>query len=230
VKTRNRHRGYAGQIFNLALDYGYTTFNPLAKVKKFKERAETEEISIFSAEETNRLFRAADPAIIPFLTLWFFCGIRRATIERLDWRDIRLAEKRVVVPSYKGKNQTRYQVTLQENALAWLRPYAKESGSVLAPARTVNQAGLAMGAPSKRSTRSLILEAAKRAKLVLPDNVGRHTFISMHVAAFESMDKTSLEGNTSPAMIRQTYLDIVSREEALKYWAIHPLFEVLKSA
>ena len=37
VKTRNRHRGYAGTIFNLALDYGYTTFNPVAKIKKFNE-------------------------------------------------------------------------------------------------------------------------------------------------------------------------------------------------
>jgi hypothetical protein len=44
----------------------------------------------------------------------------------------------------------------------------------------------------------------------------------MHVAAFESIDKASLEGNTSPAMIKETYLDIVSRAEACKYWAIHP--------
>src|SRR5262249_31728019 len=94
VKTRNRHRGYTGQIFNLALDYGFSTVNPVAKIKKFKEQAETEEVSILSPEETHRLFRAAAPEVIPFLTLWFFCGIRRATLERLDWRDIRLTEKR----------------------------------------------------------------------------------------------------------------------------------------
>ena len=49
----------------------------------------------------------------------------------------------------------------------------------------------------------------------------------MHVAAFESIDNTSLEGNTSPAMIKQTYLDIVSRAEARKYWAIHPRSQIL---
>jgi len=123
TKTRNKHRGYAGQIFNLALDYGYTTFNPVTKIKKFNQRSTgPDEISVLSAEETERLFRAADPEVIPFLALWFFCGIRRATIERLDWRDVRFAEKRVIVPKYKGKNQTRYQVRLQENALNWLRP------------------------------------------------------------------------------------------------------------
>jgi integrase len=107
TKTRNKHRGYAGQIFNLALDYGYTTFNPVTKIKKFNQRSTgPDEISVLSAEETERLFRAADPEVIPFLTLWFFCGIRRATIERLDWRDVHFAEKRVIVPKYKGKNQT----------------------------------------------------------------------------------------------------------------------------
>jgi integrase len=228
TKTRNKHRGYAGQIFNLALDYGYTTFNPFAKTKKFNQRSTgADEISILTAEETERLFRAADPETIPFLTLSFFCGIRRATIERLDWKDVRFEEKRVVVPKHKGKNQTRYQVTLQENALAFLRPYVRESGSLLAPARAVNREGMAIGAPSGTGTRDRIKAAASRAKVSLPDNVGRHTFISMHVAAFESIDNTSLEGNTSPAMIKQTYLDIVSRAEARRYWAIHPRSQIL---
>jgi integrase len=223
TKTRNKHRGYAGQVFNLALDYGYTTVNPVTKIKKFNHRStDADEMSILSAEETAKVFRAADPEVIPFLTLWFFCGIRRATIERLDWKDVRFEEKRVIVPKYKGKNQTRYQVMLQENALAWLRPYLKESGSLLAPAKTINGAGMAFGSPSKRGTRERIKTAAARAGVLLPDNVGRHTFISMHVAAFESIDKTSLEGNTSPAMIKATYLDIVSRAEAERYWAIYP--------
>lgn len=229
TKTRNKHRGYASQIFSMALDYGYLTFNPVAKIKKFNERSNgADEISILTAEETEKIFRAADPEIIPFLTLSFFCGIRRATIERLDWRDVRFEEKRVIVPKHKGKNQTRYQVTLQENALAWLRPYVRESGSLLAPVRAVNREGMAFGAPSSTATRRLILEAASRAGISLPDNVGRHTFISMHVAAFESIDKTSLEGNTSPAMIKGTYLDIVTRAEAERYWAIYPQLSLIR--
>jgi integrase len=224
VKTRNRHRGYAGTIFNLALDYGYTTFNPVAKIKKFNERTNgADEISVLSAEETERLFRAVDPEAIPFLTLAFFCGIRRATLERLDWRDVRFAEKRVIVPGYKGKNGTRYQVTLQENALAFLRPYLRESGSLLAPARAINREGAAFGSPSPVATRRLIKEAASQAGLLLPDNAGRHTFISMHVAAFESIDKTALEADNSSEIIKKDYLDLVTREEAEKFWNICPL-------
>src|ERR1700737_1550713 len=65
-KTRNKHRGYAGQVFNLAVDYGYLPANPVTKIKRFNERStEEDEISILSADETKRLFRVADPAVIP---------------------------------------------------------------------------------------------------------------------------------------------------------------------
>lgn len=39
--------------------------------------------------------------------------------------------------------------------------------------------------------RSRILKAAEKAGVKLPDNAGRHTFISMHVAHYESIHKTA---------------------------------------
>jgi integrase len=223
TKTKNKHKGYANQVFNFAVDFGYATVNPVSRIKPLRKRySEEDKISILSAEETERLFRAADPKIIPFLTLSFFCGIRRATLERLDWSDVKFDEKRVIVPKHKGKNQTRYQVSLSENALEWLRPHVKESGSLLVPATSINRAGASLGSPSPTATRSLIKEAAARAEVNIPDNAGRHTFISMHVAHYESIDKTALEADNSPAVIKSNYLDIVTREEAANYWRIVP--------
>jgi hypothetical protein len=101
-----KHRGYAGQVFNLAIDYGYLPANPVTKIKRFNERStEDDEISILSGDETEQLLRAADPAVIPFLTLSFFCGVRVATLERLSWADVKFEERRVIVPRYKGKNR-----------------------------------------------------------------------------------------------------------------------------
>lgn len=198
--------------------------NPVTKIKKFRERSNEEdgEISILSSTETERLFLAASPKVIPFLTLSFFCGIRRATLERLDWADVKIAEKRVIVPRYKGKNQLRYRVTLTDNALAWLRPYVRENGSILVPSQATNQPGVEKGRPSETGTRRLILEAAREAGVTLPDNAGRNTFISMHVAHYESVDKTALEADNSAAVIKKDYLDIVTREDAAKYWQIRP--------
>jgi hypothetical protein len=78
-----------------------------------------------------------------------------------------------------------------------------------------------MSQPLNRTHR-LIKEAADRAGVEIPDNAGRHTFISMHVAHFESIDKTSLEADNSPAIIKSNYLDIVTRESTERYWAIRP--------
>jgi hypothetical protein len=68
AKTRNKHRGYASQVFSLALDFGYTATNPVAKVKKFRERSteETGEISVLSAADTEKLFRAAPAEVSHF--------------------------------------------------------------------------------------------------------------------------------------------------------------------
>ena len=107
TKTRNKHRGYAGQVFNLAIDYGYLPANPVTKIKSFNERStEDDEISILSADETEQLFRAADPAVIPFLTLSFFCGVRVATLERLSWADVKFEERRVIVPGIKARTKS----------------------------------------------------------------------------------------------------------------------------
>ena len=224
AKTRNKHRGYTGQIFNLAVDYGYAPVNPVANIKKFRERSTEEngEISTLSAEETERLFRAADQEVIPFLTLSFFAGIRIDTLRKLDWSEVKYDEKRVIVPRYKGKNQLRYRVTLSENALAWLKPHVKETGSILVRATATNRFSKQMGSPSYVATRSRILKAAEKAGVKLPDNAGRHTFISMHVAHYESIDKTALEADNSAAVIKKDYLDIVTREDANKFWAILP--------
>jgi len=220
AKTRNKHRGYARQIFSLGVDYGHCTTNPAIGVKKFRERSNEEngEISILSAEDTKKLFQAADPKVTPFLVLNFFCGIRRSTVERLDWSDVSIAQKHVIVPRYKGKNQKRYRVTLPDNALEWLKPMAQAEGSFLAPSRALQSAGK----PSKRRTRELIVAAAESAGVDLPDNAGRHTFISMHVAYHESIEKTALEADTSAEIIKSNYLDIVTREEAESFWAIYP--------
>jgi len=223
-KTRNKHRGYVSQIFNLAVDYNLTPVNPVAKIKKFKERVSEEngEISVLSAEQTGKLFRAADAEVIPFLTLSFFAGIRRATLERLDWSDVRFEEKRVIVPAYKGKNQTRYQVNLSENALEWLKPHVRENGSLLVRATAINRFSKEMGKPSETATRRLTLEAARSVGVALPDNAGRHTFISTHVAYYESMDKTALEANTSVEKIKSNYLNLRTRQDAERYWMIKP--------
>jgi hypothetical protein len=48
----------------------------------------------------------------------------------------------------------------------------------------------------------------------------------MHVAHYENLEKTALEANNSTKIIRETYLDIVTRKEAAKFWNIRPLVNI----
>jgi beta-phosphoglucomutase-like phosphatase (HAD superfamily) len=84
-----------------------------------------------------------------------------------------------------------------------------------------------MRRPSETATRRVILEAATKAGITHPDNAGRHTFISMHVAHYENLKKTALEANNSTKIIRETYLAIVTREEAERFWNIRQLVNTL---
>ena len=55
--------------------------------------------------------------------------------------------------------------------------------------------------------------------------VGRNTFISMHVVYHESIDRTALEADNSSEIIKKDYLDLVTREEAEKFWNIRSAAE-----
>jgi integrase len=140
-------------------------------------------------------------------------------LERLDWSDVKFEDKRVIVPRYKGKNDKRYPVTLSGNAIEWLRPHIKACGSLL----TISQATNTFGKPSKDRTHRLIKEAGSKAGVSIPENGGRHTFISMHVAFHKDEGMAALEADTSVEKIRENYLDVgITSEDAAKFWAIRP--------
>jgi integrase len=98
--TKNKIKRYASQIFNFAVREGFSSSNPMAGMEKFRSRATPEDgVSVYTVDEVTRLLNAADPEGVSFLALSLFCGIRRATLERLDWRDVRFVERKVVVPA-----------------------------------------------------------------------------------------------------------------------------------
>jgi integrase len=143
-----------------------------------------------------------------------FCGIRRASLERIKSSDVNFAEKRVIVPGFAGKLKKRYPVSMHNNLLEWLQPHMAEEGSLLARNRN--------GKPSARVTRKRSLQAAKKTGVTLPDNLGRHTFISMHVERYENVAKTAKEANNSVEVIQERYLHLVSKADAAKLWEIIP--------
>ena len=61
-----------------------------------------------------------------------------------------------------------------------------------------------------------------RAKFHLGHDVLRHTFFSMHVAAFKSVGEAAIEGGNTESVVKRHYLNLSSYTDGAQFWAIHP--------
>ena len=56
----------------------------------------------------------------------------------------------------------------------------------------------------------------------LTPNVLRHTYISMTVGSFRSVGDAAIQAGNSESVVRKYYLDLVTTEEADRFWRIVP--------
>ena len=192
-KTYNNHLGDLKTFFGWCAksEQGFLGSSPIADVKKLVLRYHDPEY--VKADEIGRLFGALvchadeNPADLADAILSFFCGMRQCEIERVREGpgavEINLDEGFVIVK--KGKGYTRgirkRSFTLSEQAKAWMRSFDF----------------MAAVAVSNKQFRRHLVERAKEAKVKLPKNAGRHTFITMYAAAYHDQAKlTSIVGNT----------------------------------
>jgi integrase len=129
--TRNNFRRVLIVAFNFARERGYCVGNPAEKSAKAKviEGA----IGILTIEETTRLLESAAPELVPYVAIGAFAGLRRAELERLDWREVDLQSGLIEVTAKKAKSARRRFVRIQPNLAKWLQPYAQLSGNVTPP-------------------------------------------------------------------------------------------------
>jgi integrase len=194
------------------------------------EKTEEEEIEddlrdidrILSADQIEQLLYGAeryDPEIVPYIAIPAFTGLRRATLEKLDWRDIQLSNKKMYISRYKGKKRKSYPVPLTDNLIEWLTPFEQESGSLLVPSGSSRN----FGGPSKMGARNRLRKVAHIVEIPLADNTFRHTAISMDIAVHGNIHVTATKTNTSVQMIQEHYLGKVkNREDAVRYFEIRP--------
>jgi len=67
---------------------------------------------------------------VQFLAIGAFAGLRHAEIERLDWREVRLADRFIEVTAGKSKTASRRLVPITDNLAKWLAPHAEKAGRV----------------------------------------------------------------------------------------------------
>ena len=203
--TRNNFRRVLIVAFNFAQAGGYCVGNPAEASAKAKE-VETP-VGILTVDETSRLLASAPPRLLPYVAIGAFAGLRRAELERLEWKEVDFRAGVIEVTATKAKSARRRVVKIMPNLAQWLRPYVENRGNVT---------------PSEYRE---LLDAAREAASieVWPNNALRHSFASYHLARFKDAAALAHElGHTNATLIYQHYRQVVRPAQAARYWKIAP--------
>jgi site-specific recombinase XerD len=213
-QTQKSFRTVLHTFFEFGISRGHVLSNPVKGTEDIQVRRGT--IGIFSPDEMARLLeaaRATNPAVLPVLILGGFCGLRTAEIERLEWQDIR--ESHVVVGAHQSKTSLRRIVPILDAARAWLAICRRPVAGRIWPFNSAHMI----------YARQVVAEETGRAGLpAVPwrHNALRHSFASYRFAEIMDAGRVSGEMGNSARVVLQYYREIVSPEDAKRFWSLRP--------
>ncbi len=208
-RTRNNCINGVRELFSFAKKNKYLPkdWDEMEGIELFED--DGGEILIYTPEEMDRLLSFADEEIIPALAISAFAGLRQSEVMKLDWDEVKVAEKVITITKKKSKTGTRRQAPVPDNLAAWLAPYVSLKGPVLPM----------LAGEYKRAR----VRAAALAGFEWRKNALRHSFISYRVAKEKNVPQVALEAGNSPQMIFTSYLQLVTPSAAETWFAISPV-------
>jgi hypothetical protein len=211
-KTWNNYRADLHAFFAWSADRQrrWIRENPVSAVDKFKVgRGVPTALTVKQSKELMEYvagYKAG--AMVPYFALALFAGIRTGPGGELfklaRHKDlVRLIDlKRGVIhiqPEISKTHEYR-QVLLRPNLKAWLKAFP---GEIL-----------------PKNHDRMIKEI--RAHFTLEHDILRHTFFSMHVAAFKSVGEAAIEGGNTEKVVKKHYLNLSGYTEGKTFWEIAP--------
>lgn len=216
--TRQNARRVLHNFFGYAVRRKMAQTNPVTIIPSF--RIPDHEILIFTPDEIRSLLNYAAPAIVPYLALGAFAGLRSAELLKLRWEAIEFHTGNVRIGSDIAKTRSKRLIPLADNLRAWLTPYAQPHGLILAE-------------HEQWKLRRYLHEACERAGIKWKNNALRHSYATYRMAVMGDAAKTSLEMGNSPNIVFKHYRELVISEQAISYWSVIPrpnLIEAIKAA
>lgn len=192
----------------------YSTQSPMDFIQR--PEIDRDEPQALSLAECRALVTHAQTfkqgALVPYVVLALFGGIRPTEIERLTWADVDVDDFSVNISAKVAKMRGRRIVDMSANAVEFLRPHMLKKTPFRGPGWRKQfdalkaLAGFGSGEDQKAWT---------------PD-VLRHTAISMHLAKHEHEGKTATWAGNSPDVIQKHYKALVKAKDAAEFWQIMP--------
>lgn len=207
-------------LFEFAVARSYAADNPVEGVERVKVR--NGDVQIFTPEEIARLLAAASSEFLPCLAIGAFAGLRSAEIERLEWRDIDVAGRYIVVGASRAKTASRRIVPIHDNLAARLAPYAEKQGSVwkgthdeFYEAQQATAAATAVEADEAKG-----IKAQKPVEWKA--NALRHSYASYRFAQIGDAGRVAGELGNSAAVVHRHYRELVKPAAAEAWFSVNP--------
>ena len=212
-KTWNNYRGDLHAFFAFCADprRRWIGTNPATPIHKFKLGSHIP--GTFTVWQAARLMRDVETfkegRLVRYFALALFAGMRPddddGEIWKLDQhpdRDRLIDLKRGVIniPPEVSKTGQKRQVLIRPNLRHWL----ENSKAEIFPTN------------HSRDIKAI------RARHPWARDITRHTFYSMHVAAFRSVGDAAIEGGSAESIVKKHYLNLCTQSEGMAFWRISP--------
>jgi site-specific recombinase XerD len=184
-------------LFSFGIKNGYCMTNPAERVEKpvLKDSAP----AILTVPQVEKLLRAAeekDRGLIPFLAMCLFAGLRPSEAVRITKENIKASFIEVFGKRTRARN--RRLVAINETLRAWLDLGEKFTAANLRKRMAIVRAGIPW-----------------------EQDCMRHSFVSYHFALYGA-STTAKEAGHSETILFKHYRELVTPDEAKKFWAIMP--------
>lgn len=197
-------------LFSYATKREIIARNPCDKIERVVIDHKTPDV--LTVEQADQLLRHVvkyKHSQLATLVLGLFAGLRPGEVGRITWDAVNLDAAQIAISAAASKVRRRRVVTLQPNAVAWLR-LAKELNALLPP--------------SEQSTRRFRRQWAKVLgfKGGWPADILRHTAATHMLAATGDAGKVATQLGNSIAVLHRHYFGVTQPDEAKIFWSIMP--------
>jgi len=199
--------GRLSALFEFGVRRGWLLQNPCRRLERIT--IDLKPPRILTPSEASRLMEFAtisEPDALAWFALCLFAGIRPGEADRLTWSDI--SDGIVTVDAAASKVRRRRIVHMMPAAVAWI-----------ALARTVGSR-----LPLPHATRR---RAVRRIRDAIgfdawPQDILRHSCASYWLASVQDAGKVAHELGNSAGILLRHYRELVTREDATRFWQILP--------
>jgi integrase len=226
-RTRLNDRLVWFNFFGWCVGRKYCPVNPVADIKPF-DSDETEP-QVLTLDECRRLLEVArqfkNGVCLPYVALSLFAGMRPdKELKRLDWSAIDLDEKLIKVSGKVAKLRGRRNVEMSDNLVEILKPFKGKPIKHANHLKDFRRVKELCGWDGKTEIECVVKQldgTMKKMKLrPWPQDVMRHTAISMHLAKYQHEGKTAAWAGNSPDIIQRHYKGLVRQTDSEVFWCL----------